>query len=144
MQTILSFLGLAASGALGWFALEFVGRPIRSFFDLRKEVRQQLLFLANIQTELPKPFIMLEDRSRKTFDRMVEAKRIKGRTLRELGTKMLAFAEGEQLAEPVLRKLGYDPRSAGDALMGLSNNLEHGEARARFSIAIEKALRFEA
>ncbi|WP_342727334.1 hypothetical protein AAFG07_11310 [Bradyrhizobium sp. B097] len=56
---------------------------------------------------------------------------------------MLAYAEGERFAPVVLRKLGYDPHGAGSSLIGLSNNLStHNEERARFSIAVGKALRF--
>ena len=142
MQTILAFLGFAVSGAVGWFVSEFVARPIRSFFDLRKEVRQQMLFLSNVVTDLPKPFVTIEDKSRKRFDQLVEAKQRKRLVLRELGTKLLAYADGEPVAAFLLRKLGYDPRSAGSALIGLSNNLGQGNERATFSTSLKKALRF--
>ncbi|WP_420965320.1 hypothetical protein [Bradyrhizobium sp. B120] len=143
MGPILSYLGLAATGVMAWFAAEFIGRPIRTFFDLRMEVRRQMLFLANVQTELPKPFVTLEDRSRKRYDDIVSARREKSRTLRELGARMLAYAEGERFAPLVLHKLGYDPHGAGSALIGLSNHLStHNEERARFSIAVGKTLRF--
>ena len=48
MAQFLSGLSDVLLGAMGWVALEFVGRPIRSFFDLRRETRRQMFFLANV------------------------------------------------------------------------------------------------
>ena len=48
MTTVISAAGAILLGAIGWFTLEFVGRPIRQFFDLRREIHQQMMFLANV------------------------------------------------------------------------------------------------
>jgi hypothetical protein len=39
---LLNALGVIALGAMGWFTLEFVGRPVRGFFDLRRQVRTHM------------------------------------------------------------------------------------------------------
>lgn len=38
-------LGVVGLGAIGWFTLEFVGRPVREFFSLRREVTPHALAL---------------------------------------------------------------------------------------------------
>jgi hypothetical protein len=40
---ILDAFGVLIFGAIGWFTLEFFGRPIRDFFDLRRRVRTEML-----------------------------------------------------------------------------------------------------
>jgi hypothetical protein len=45
MAMLLNALGVIALGAMGWFTLEFVGRPVRGFFDLRRQVRTHMLRL---------------------------------------------------------------------------------------------------
>src|SRR5271156_841784 len=39
----LDAFGALFFGAIGWLALEFLGRPIRDFFDLRRRVRTEML-----------------------------------------------------------------------------------------------------
>ena len=48
MQWYVYLLTVATTGAFGWFALEFLGRPIRNFFDMRRSVRDQMLLLGNV------------------------------------------------------------------------------------------------
>ena len=53
-----------------------------------------------------------------------EARLVKAeQTFRELGAKMQAFAATDQVAAHVLWALGTDLRSAGVALIGLSNSI---------------------
>jgi hypothetical protein len=44
---------ILAAAALSWFASEFIGQPLRAFFDLRRRVLAQL---SNVETiSLPQP-----------------------------------------------------------------------------------------
>jgi hypothetical protein len=111
MDRVFSYLAIAATGAFGWFALEFIGRPIRSFFDLRLQVRQQMLFLANVSLPEKGTYITLE--AQEQYDREVAQVREMRRTVRELGSKMLAFGESERWANIFLKAIGYDAAAAG-------------------------------
>ncbi len=142
MDRVLGYLAIAVSGAFGWFALEFIGRPIRAFFDLRQQVRQQMLFLANVSTPESGTFITIE--AQQEYERELAHFREMRRTVRELGSKMLAFGESERLANLVLNAIGYDAAAAGSALIGFSNSVEeYGKERAQFRADIAKELRFK-
>jgi hypothetical protein len=110
MQGLLGFLAIAATGAFGWFALEFVGRPVRSFFDLRLQVRQQMHFLANVWLPEKKPVMTLEDQQE--YDQELERVHEMRRTVRELGSNMLAFGESEWWANRFLNAVGYHAAAA--------------------------------
>jgi hypothetical protein len=72
-----------------------------------------------------------------------EALRAHQRALRELGTRMLAFADTRRIAAFIVRIQGYDPALAGSGLIGLSNALpEYGVERLRWRTRIEHALKF--
>jgi hypothetical protein len=43
MTSILSGILPLVFGAIGWVVFEFLGRPVRSFFDLRRETKRQML-----------------------------------------------------------------------------------------------------
>ena len=141
MQWYVILVTAAGTGALGWFALEFLGRPIRAFFDLRLQVRQQLLFLANVA--LPKPReAVFTSREIQEYDVALKSVREAQRILRDLGSQMLAFGESEPAACKAIAPLGYDPIAAGRSLIGLSNTYDrYGVDRADFRNKIEKALR---
>src|SRR5260370_7631373 len=57
MQWYVNLLTIAGAGALGWIVLEFLGKPVRAFFDLRDQVRAQLLLLANVAPPKPRETI---------------------------------------------------------------------------------------
>jgi hypothetical protein len=142
MHSVFGYLAIAATGAFGWFALEFIGRPIRSFFDLRLQARQQMLFLANVSLPEKRMFMTLE--TKQEYDEVVGRVREMRRILRELGSKMLAFGESEWWANLFLSAVGYDAPAAGSALIGFSNSVdEYGEDRAKFRADIAKELRFK-
>src|SRR5258707_3409833 len=94
MQWYVSLLTIGGAGALGWIALEFLGKPIRAFFDLRDQVRVQLLSLANVAPPKPRETIstFLEIQQ---YDMALKAGREAQRILRDLGSQMLAFSENE-------------------------------------------------
>jgi hypothetical protein len=43
-----NIVGVLALGALGWFGTSFVGRPLRDFFDLRREVIHKSMLYDNV------------------------------------------------------------------------------------------------
>ena len=109
-------LATLAGGVLGWISLLILGQPIVRFFELCRDIREQMIYAANI----PAP--------KTGTDPRLEAARD---ALRRLGAKMIAFSE-TKVAAPLMGRFGYDPTSAGDALIGLSNTLDtYGEERAR-------------
>lgn len=137
-----SGLSVVALGALGWFALEFVGRPIRSFFDLRREARRQMLFLANV------PAVPFEDdhirKAEPEYQQAVAAVRNVERTFRDLGTQLMAFGESEWFAASLVKWAGFNPISAGQGLIGLANNANtYGQERADHRTKVAQALRFK-
>ena len=57
MHWYVNLVTIAGAGALGWIVLEFLGKPIRAFFELRDQVRAQLLSLANAAPLKPRETI---------------------------------------------------------------------------------------
>jgi hypothetical protein len=144
MQWYISIITVAGTGALGWVILEFVGRPIRAFFDLRRQVRRQMLLLANVTPPKPREAVS-SSREIKEYDEALKTIREAQRRLRELGSQMLALGESEVAARTAMAPLGFDPIAAGRGLIGLSDTYDrHGAERAEFRSKIEAALRFKA
>ena len=142
MQWYVIIISVATTGAFGWFALELIGRPIRSFFDLRRSVRHQMLSLANVPTPQPRETCVTSEQIRQ-YDTDLKNAREAQRILRDLASQMLAFAESERAACIAIRPFGFDPSSAGSGLIGLSNTLDrHGTDRTSFRKNVERALRF--
>lgn len=127
-------------GALGWLTLEFVGRPIRKFFDLRREIFKQLSFLANVPAA---PLYLPGDDPLRPEPPSLGPLKAAQRTFRDLGSQCLSVGKAEWPASMILRLLKYDATAAGSALIGLSNALpEYGAERANHRRAIHAALRF--
>jgi hypothetical protein len=142
MTQFLSGLSVVLLGAIGWFALEFVGRPIRSFFDLRRETRRQMFFLANVP-----PVKFVDDHIRAAepeHQRSIAAIRNVEKTFRDLGTQLIAFGESEWPASRLIKLAGFDAIAAGRALIGFSNNANaYGAEKADFRMRVGEALRFK-
>ncbi|WP_065753022.1 hypothetical protein [Bradyrhizobium paxllaeri] len=142
MQWYVILVSVATTGAFGWFALELVGRPIRNFFDLRRSVRHQTLFLADVAAPQPRETCVTSEQIRQ-YDTDLKNAREAQRTLRVLASQMLAFAESERAACIAIKPFGFDPSAAGSGLIGLSDTLDrHGTDRASFRRDVERALRF--
>jgi hypothetical protein len=123
MASVLTFLLGLIAAALGWLLAEFVGRPFRQFFDLRREVKGALVRFANARAQL----------------KTLEAQE----TFRRLGSEMRAFAKAEFFANRVVGWLGYDANEISKALIEYSNEVftdDDGRAAAR----VEKLLRIGA
>jgi hypothetical protein len=142
MQLIWPFV----AGAAGWFVLEFVGRPVRQFFDLRGEVIRQMAVFANVRARWKEVRDSVGATSGEVeemglsdleIQRLEEAQRL----LRDLASQMRAFAQNEWLAVRIVRWLHYDPLKASGGLFGLSNALDtYGGNRAFQTKAVEGAL----
>ena len=97
------------SGAgIAWLAILIVGQPVVRFFELRRDVREQLFYSAN----LPPP------KEGEIDARFVEAHD----ALRRLGAKMSTFSE-TTVAARIVHRFGYNSSAAGSGLIGLSNTL---------------------
>jgi len=142
MQWYVNLLTVAATGGFGWFALQFLGRPIRNLSDLRRLVRHQMSFLANVPAPQPRETCVTFEQIQR-YDADLKNVRKTQRILRDLGSRLLAFGESETAACIAIKPFGFDPSRAGRNLVGLSNTLDrYGADRTAFRKNVEKALRF--
>lgn len=137
------FISVATAGALAWFALELVGRPVRKFFDLRRSVHDHMLSLADVPTPQARETCVTSEQIRR-YDLDLKKAREAQRILRELASQMVAFAANERAASFAIRLFGFDASAAGGALMKLADALDrHGPQRASAHRSVEAALRFK-
>jgi hypothetical protein len=147
MDAALQAVGSFAAAAFAWVALEFVGRPLRKFFDLRGEIIRRLIEFANIRArwkEMPDGSGAISgereavDLSEAEIARLEEARKI----LRDLASQMRAFAGNETFALYFVHWLNYNPQSASAGLFGLSNSFDtYGEGKAFQRKTLADALR---
>jgi hypothetical protein len=134
-------IGVLALGALGWFATYFVGRPIRDFYDLRREVIHKSVLYANVAAavrEFPDGSVEHVEISEEEMKRLQEAQI----AFRDLSARMRAFALNEHLAVWVVKRQ-YNPWEASEALLRVSNTLhKFGGARANAHSELERVLNF--
>jgi len=143
MQWYVTFITIAATGAFGWLALELLGQPIRKFFDLRRLVVHQMLFLAKVPAPQPRETCVTFEQIQR-YDIDLKNVREAQRLLRDLGSHMLAFGESEAAACIAIQPFGYDPSAAGRSLIDLSNILDrHGTDRTALCKTVEEALGFK-
>ena len=100
-----------------WAGLKFCMRGVRSFFDLRLEIRRQMLRFSDQglwpwgtpRTSPDNGPIPMRDQSPEPD----------AEVFRELGLRMLLLAQNAPLAVRVVKLMGYDPVKAGDNLISL-------------------------
>src|SRR5260370_18133637 len=114
MQWYINLVTIAGAGALGWIVLEFLGKPVRAFFDLRDQVRAQLLLLANVAPPKPRETISTSLEIQQ-YNVALKAGREAQRILRDLGSQMLAFSESEIPACKWISAFGFDAAAAYSA-----------------------------
>ena len=141
MQWYVYLITISATAVLGWVALEFLGRPIRTFFGLRHKVCEQMRVLGNISPPKPRE-LAVTSRDIHAYDRAVRNVREAQRIFHDLGSQLLAFGENEPVACNALAALGLNLVAAGGGLIEFSNaysrpNIDLLRHRDR----IEKALR---
>ena len=141
MQWYVIFISIVAIGAVGWLALEMIGRPVRKFLDLRRSVRDQFPLLAEVPAPQPRETCVTSAQIRQ-YDADLKTAREAQRVLREFASRMLAFAGNERAACIAIKPLGLDPAAAGNGMTGLANVLDRrGVDRAGFRAKVEGALR---
>src|SRR5258708_1068810 len=98
-------------GILGWFVTAFVAQPLRPFFDLRSQVSETLLKYPNESPITPENARTPSQKREagELYYRFIEARD----AFRDLGAKMLAFAETEGFARRVVTILHMKPERAG-------------------------------
>jgi hypothetical protein len=128
MGMIGNAIGALILGALGWVTLEFVGRPVRNFFDLRRQVKAQML----IYYAAPSNFF---EESSLAFEGQL--------ALGNLSAELIAFGQSEWLAALFVKCLGFNAIMAGTRLATLADELgKLTENREENYKAVDKALRF--
>lgn len=118
-----------------WIGLKFCMRGIQRFFDLRLEIRRQMLRFSDqglwpwgsLRTSPDIGPILMHDPK---YDPSPEPD---AEVFRELGFRMLLLAQNAPLAVRVVKLMGYDPVKAGDNLISLVQ--EAAPAFRRKSIA---------
>jgi hypothetical protein len=138
---------LGAFGAIiAWVGLEFIGKPVRAFFDLKRDSLETLTLYANVRARSKQ--LVMKDNGVMSSNVMplesAEEKRLQEAeaAFRLCGCKLHAFARTEGLAVVALRRLEFEPAKAGQGFVGLSNAVgEYGQARNDNRILIERSLK---
>ena len=141
MTNVWNTVAVIALGGFGWFVTQFVGSPIRKFFDLRGDViHKAILFfpVAAVQKEFLDGSIRPEKVSDEDVERLREAQEV----FRDLGARMRAFALNERLAL-LLVQWRYDLWRASETLFRVANTLPtYGLNRAEAKQELERSLNF--
>ncbi len=133
---ITSFVFGAAGAAACWVLLEFVGKPFRKFFDMKRDGLEVLSLYGNV--EVPPLSLFSSEGSSPIWKRIRDAQDV----FRSHGSRFLAFAATEHLPVRALKLFGFDPEQAGRGFIGLSNTLdEYGASRHQNRVLIERSLR---
>ena len=99
-----------------WAGLKFCMRGVRSFFDLRLEIRRQMLRFSDLGLWPWGSPRTSPDNGLQMHDQSPEPD---AEVFRELGFRMLLLAQNAPLAVRVVKLMGYDPVKAGDNLISL-------------------------
>ena len=144
MNTFIGVLSAIGLGALGWLSLEFLARPIRRFFDLRQEAQRRITLYAAYRRDTPDYFSPLDGPTfvfpdpKVTEDSLAEARH----QIRDVGSQIFAFGNGEWPAATLLRRFGINATVAGEQIMHLEREMnEVGGAVIERRKAIFSALR---
>jgi hypothetical protein len=119
-----SFVWGAIGAVISWPLVEFVGKPFRQFFDIRRQVARCLVDYGNVaaRSSIDQSGEWKKlDPSKEEDDRLIEAQQ----AFRGLAADMRAFANGEPAANWAVRFFGYgyDTDEIADALLSLEANL---------------------
>ena len=138
MESYVYLTTILATAFLGWVLLELLGRPIRTLFELRRKVLEQMLVRGNIP--LPKPReTAVSSREIHEYDQAMRNAREAQRIFSKLGSQLLSFSENEPGA---CKAFGLNPLVAGSGLVRLSAAYSRRDTdRGVLCNQIEKALR---
>jgi hypothetical protein len=97
---------------VGWMLFEFVGRPIRRFFDIRAEIKRQTLLAWNLPELASIDPADWMDPSHQDYDVR--------HVLEDLTAQLISFAKSETMAAWFVRRLGYRPIEAARILRSIT------------------------
>jgi hypothetical protein len=133
---LLQAIGSFAAAAAAWIVLEFFGRPLRKFYDLRGETICLLAQTANVAArwkEIPDEVgsISGEVEALNVSGEQITDLKEAGKLLRDLASRFRAFAANETYALRFVRWRRYDPMKASGGLFGLSKSIDtYGASKA--------------
>lgn len=134
-------LGIVVLGALGWFSLEFLGRPIREFVSLRQETRRLMLLHWDDPSAEDLSFYDDEGDPRYSPEEWDQARN----AFSEIAARLGAFDQGEPFASWLVRTMGFNlPKAAGNLRHLGSCFGARGENREEVFKKIDGALKFRA
>jgi hypothetical protein len=140
---LLQAIGSFVAGAGAWVVLEFIGRPLRKFYDLRGDTIYLLAQTGNVRArlnEIPGNVGQVEVVQDFTDEDMATLKEAQNK-IRDLASRFRAFAGNETYALRFALWIGYDPMKASGGLFGLSNSIEKsGSEKAFHKKTIAEAL----
>jgi hypothetical protein len=122
LVTVPDFVWGALGAAVSWPIIEFVARPFRQFFDIRRRVAHDLVEYANVGARAhtkPSGEFVAYDLPAEEDARLVKAQD----AYRGLAADMRAFANGEWAANQAVMAFGYNANEISSALISLANNL---------------------
>lgn len=105
---------------LAWFVINFVGKPLLRFKELRSQIENARikLFLTPIFTG---PAVTASGKTHPDLVKMDEAKA----ELRRLGFEMMAFGTSEmEVVRLLLKMLGFDAKTIGSAAAAFANQAD--------------------
>jgi hypothetical protein len=142
-NTLWHIFGPFVLGALGWFAVNFFGKPLLDFLTLRKEIQEELTFLANVG---PPENSTLYERGDEAYAEEVKAFRDFHRSIRRLAAKMSAMGVSLEiplykLASRALDTMGFRVHDATKQLLSLSTWHYEDDDRILARYRVEVALR---
>ncbi len=126
------------AAVLGWITLDNIWRPMRSFFELRRQVKLQMSRYQNLKWHVTSIF---DDIPAGKADQVVfgEAYTVLG----NLADDLVTFAKADRLAAFLLQLMGIDPARAGRSLANLADELgSHNEDRDRNYREVARLLKF--
>lgn len=112
-------IAIPAAAFLGQVAVEFVSRPIRTVFRLRRKALERMLAFRNISLPRSRD-LAISSREIREYDQAVRNVRDAQRTFSDLGARLLALGESEPTIRILMALFGLDMVLAGHELIHLS------------------------
>ena len=140
MQWYVYLVTVSAVAFWGRIAVEFISRPIRTIFRLRR--RALAWMLAFCKTSLPQPReLAVSSLQIREYDEAVRNVTQAQRVFRDLGVQLLAIGESDPAVRKMLVFFGLDIDRAGEKLINLSEiyakaTIDSEELRRELATAI--------
>ena len=120
MQWYVYLVTVSALAFWGQIAAEFVSRPIRNIFRLRRQAIEALL--ASSKTSLPKPReLAASSQQIREYNEAVRNVAEAQRIFRDLGVQLLVTGESEPAVRTLVGLVGLNLDRAGEKLIALSD-----------------------